>query len=262
MLIRPGRVGAISRTRRGPLYDPYYEQLLVAMGTAPPADVRGYQNELIIGLRTDQVWSLLDGLRIWATDTADNQLYNWLNPTANKATLVNSPTFTAYRGMNGDGVSSWANTNWAPSNGVNFQQDSNSLFAYVLTDVQGNAVFGTNTGGNLLLQPRNASNLFGYRVNQASSTTVANTDGSGFYAAERSGVNATQGYKDGAAIGSAGAVASTARSTQTMSVGRVNTTYSSAQVAASGVGAYLGPTKQLALRNRIRTYLQRVGAVA
>lgn len=262
MLIRPGRVGAIGRTRRGPLYDPFYEQLLVAMGTTPPADVRGYQNELIIALRIDEVWPLLDGVRIWAADTADNSCYNWVNPTAYKATFVNSPTFTAYRGVNGDGVSSWVNTNWAPSNGVNFQQDNNSLFAYSLTDTQGNAIFGTNGGGNLLLQPRNASNLFGYRVNQASSTTVANTNGSGAYAAERNGANATQGYKDGSAIGTAGAIASTARSTQTMGVGRVNNTFSSAQVAATVAGAYLGPTKQLALRNRIRTYLQRVGAVA
>ena len=262
MLIRAGRLGAIGRTRRGPLYDPFLEQLLVAMGTTPPADVRGYMNECIIALRVAEVWPLLDGLRMWWLDTADNACYDWVNPTAYKASFVNSPTFTAYRGVNGDGASSWVNHNWAPTNGVKFQQDNNSLFAYALTDAQGNAIFGTNTGGNLLLQPRNASNLFGYRVNQASSTTVANTNGSGFYAAERSGASATQGYKDGVALGSAGAVTSTARSSQTMGVGRVNNTYSSVQVGASGVAAYLGPTKQLALRNAIHTFGQRVGAVA
>lgn len=262
MLIRPGRIGAIGRTRRGPLYDPALEQLLVAMGTAPPLDVRGWMNDLITGLKVDAVWDELDTFRIHALDTSDNGCYNWVKPTANKATLVNSPTFTAYRGFNGDGSTSWVNTNWAPNQGVKFTLNSASVFAYALTNQQGNALFGTNTNATVLLQPRNASDLFGYRVNQASSTTTANTDGSGAYAAERDSASTTQGYKEGSAAGSAGAVASSSLNSNTLGIGRVNSTYNSAQVAATASGAYLGPTKQLAMRNRVRTFLQRVGAVA
>jgi hypothetical protein len=40
---------------------------------------------------------------------------NWKNPNANQSTLVNSPTFTANQGFNGNGTSSYINTNYNPS---------------------------------------------------------------------------------------------------------------------------------------------------
>lgn len=251
-------------TRSGPVYDPYLELLLAELGTRPPPDVRGYMNEFVIGLRTDDVWNDIDDLRVWWLDTLDNACYNWVNPTAFKASPVNSPTHVPYSGVQGDGLSSYVNLNWVPSNAVKGSLNNFGIAAYSLSAGQSaGAMFGTMTGASLLLQPRNTSDLYGHRVNHgAPSITTANADGSGFYAAERTGVNATQGYKEGSAAGSAGATTSTSLSAVTLAIGRVNGVFSSIRVGVTIVGAAPGPVKQLALRNRVRTFGQRVGAIA
>lgn len=66
---------------------------------------------------------------------------SFVNPASTIVTAVNSPTFTPGLGYQGDGTTSYLNTNFTPSTqAVKYTQSSASIFVYSLTNTIGNYV--------------------------------------------------------------------------------------------------------------------------
>lgn len=235
--------------------------LFGAMTTQPDAARKVLIEAMIAGLIADGVWPRLEAFWITAAHASQAGRLNWKTPSTFTLTENGTGTWTTDRGYAGNGTDGYLSSGLSPNACTLFTQNDGAVFAWSRTAAQSAvACFGTITGAGVLIQPRNASDVYGYRVNQGSSTTTANADGTGFYAATRTDASTTQGYKNGAAIGSAGSVASTSRSAQSLGIGRANSAYTTVQVAAAGIGASLDATQQANLYTRLNTYMTAIGA--
>lgn len=101
--------------------------------TAASGSVLGALDALIIQLKADGIWALLDVLYIMATNgDSDFACYNLKDPTQYNLTKVNSPLFTSLQGFKGDGVSAYLDTNFIlASNGINYTLNSASVGGYI-----------------------------------------------------------------------------------------------------------------------------------
>jgi hypothetical protein len=95
--------------------------------TLPSAGQQVKQNKLLVDLKDAGVWSKLDSFAVFATDGNSNfALIDWKR--LSQYTAVNSPTFTTNQGFNGNGSSSYLNTNYNPTvNAVKFLQNNASF---------------------------------------------------------------------------------------------------------------------------------------
>jgi hypothetical protein len=109
--------------------------------TLPSGSQQVKQNQLIVDLKNTGIWSKLDSFGVFATDAGSSfALIDWKRLSL--LTAVNSPTFTTNQGFNGNGTSSYINSNYNPfSNGVNFTQNNASLGVYLLSNPSGDFVY-------------------------------------------------------------------------------------------------------------------------
>jgi hypothetical protein len=121
--------------------DPDYQAVLdyaTLQGyTLPSAGQQALQNQLVVDLKAAGVWSKLDTFAVFATDGNSNfALIDWKRLI--QYTAVNSPTFTTNQGFNGNGSSSYINTNYnATTQGVNYSLNSASNGAYLFENSLG-----------------------------------------------------------------------------------------------------------------------------
>jgi len=113
--------------------------------TLPSASQQILQNQLVLDLKSGGIWSKLDSFAVFATDgDSDFALIDWIRLT--DMTAVNSPTFTTDSGFNGDGASSYIDTNFTIStDATNYTQNNASTFAYIDIDFSDtdNGIYGT-----------------------------------------------------------------------------------------------------------------------
>jgi len=120
-----------------PAFDADYQSVLdygTAQGyTLPSGGQQTLQNDLVVALKAAGVWSKLDTFSVWATDgDSDFALIDWKRVT--DYTAINSPTFTANVGFQGDGVSSYVDSNYnASTSGVNYVNNNYSFGWYMDT---------------------------------------------------------------------------------------------------------------------------------
>jgi hypothetical protein len=83
--------------------------------TLPSASQQIIQNNLVLSLKAGGIWNKLDTFANFATDGDVNfALIDWKRLT--QYTAVNSPTLTINEGFNGNGISSYVDTNFDLSN--------------------------------------------------------------------------------------------------------------------------------------------------
>jgi hypothetical protein len=240
---------------------------IFAAFTTPPTPARQtlIQNA-VASLMTAGVWDKLDALYMFAAADAQAAKVNWKNPGTYNASEVLAPTFTADQGFTGAStkyLDSGFNPTTAPT--PQFVQNSAAFFAWSLTDIDAaTAIFGpaTATGsGESMLFPRSAGTVNLY-INQGSNSTLANTDGSGFFTVVRraaSGASAIEVYRNTTSLGT-GSIASVAPANQSFAfLKRGAAAFWTGQVAAGGFGSQLSAGEQLAAYNTLRTYLTGVG---
>lgn len=234
---------------------------LFARMTTPPSDARRVLiNALIVGLQTDGLWNLLDALYLTAAANTQAGTLNWKS-SSYTLTESGTGTWTVDRGWAGDGISGRLSTGVAPASLTNLLQDSATAFVWSRTAAQSaNPCLGLSANQTFQLNPRSTGDSFNYRINQSTTTNAATADGSGLFSASRTGASATQSYRNGAALGAAGAIASAARSANAIVLGGNVATYATTQIAAAGFGAGLDATQNANLYTRLNTYLTAIGA--
>lgn len=97
---------------------------------------------LIVTLKTAGVWTVFDRLWLFAAQNSTQALTDLV--TRSVATAVNTPTFTADRGVTGNGSTSYINTNYDPTvNGVNFTQNAGHIAHYTNLAGAGGQIAGS-----------------------------------------------------------------------------------------------------------------------
>ena len=121
----------------GESFDADYQAILdkgAALGyTLPSASVQAKQNTLLASLKASGVWAKLDVFYVFAVDNNASAFatLNWKNPNANQSTLVSSPTFVNNGGFQGNGTSSYIDSNFNPATqGVQYTQNNASRYFF------------------------------------------------------------------------------------------------------------------------------------
>jgi len=154
-------------------FDADYQAVLnraVALGyTLPSVSQRIKQNTLVLDLKSGGIWNKLDVLYIFANDGGqDFGTLNWKAPTLNQATLINSPTFTSNQGFQGNGTSSYIDTNFnSVTQGVNYTQNNASRYLFMFL-ASGTAALDGKSAASINNMIRGSTSS--QRINQ--STTV------------------------------------------------------------------------------------------
>ena len=205
----------ISQQSSSVVYDTDYQAVLTqatSLGyTLPDASNRTTQNQMVVDLKAAGIWTKLDVFYPMLTNI-DFATLNWKAPTLFQLTLVNSPTYNTSTGFQGNGTTSYLSTNWAPNDGVQFTRNDAGMGGLNTNDLNSaSALFGSlgaSAAAGAYLQPRSTNSLFA-RLNQNTSTSVANAASNGRYHIKRTGATATNWYKNGSSL-ITGSVASTA----------------------------------------------------
>jgi hypothetical protein len=126
--------------------------------TLPSESQRIKQNQLLLDLKAGGIWNKLDTFVVFATDGSSNfALVDWKR--LSQYTAVSSPLFITNQGFQGDGLSSYLNTNFTPSiNGVNYTLDNASRLAWISGTSTNTQIDGSLTQNNNLMLKVNSNN--------------------------------------------------------------------------------------------------------
>lgn len=241
--------------------------VIARMSTPPDATRRTLINQLWADIVAAGIDAELDCLYIPAAANAQAAQLNWMQ-AAFDLTPINSPTFTADRGINGDGATSYYATGFNPADVPTSQytRDDASMFVYVNSPGifsttqfelgQTRAFISTGyTNNNVRMQPNTTSfvsfNISGntgqgfYGFQRDSSTTVARVFNTTF---DPITLNATNIFNVPFLL------------CASMANGSVPSSFSTRRIAAAGWGGSLDSTKYQALNTAIYNYLNAIGA--
>jgi hypothetical protein len=222
--------------------------------TLPSAGQQILQNQLIVDLKAGGIWNKLDTFAVFATDgDSDFALIDWIR--LSDYTAVNSPTFTTNQGFQGNGTSSFIDTNFNPSTqGVNFQNDNASRGSWVRVPISGQYVDGNANGNDLNFGFRIGNSPFNY-INQQSGSITPNAVYSTTSDLKSIHTNSTvvTTVIDGTTVTTHSRIASV-RPDFNQHILRNNSSYGSHQISAYFMGAYL-VAENTNFRNAINNYI-------
>ena len=244
-----------------PAAQTYFDQV-VTNGGSLTANEKTYINTFIGALGTD--FAEFDRLWIHGLSNSVAARTSLVNPTSTMITAVNSPTFTANQGYNGNGTNSYLNTNYNPTTqGVKFTRNSASLGFYCLTNSDIAAIdMGHYNTCFTQIRTRQGNEFYG-NVNDlaGSSSRFPNLDSRSLHVALRPNNTLVNGYKLGLLISSAGITSVPLNNNNIFILAR-NTigtadTFSSRKLSASFTGS--GIINQLNLYNAVQALGTSIG---
>lgn len=233
---------------------------------------------LICGLVADGLFSRFDVLYIHATQTSTIALLNLVSTNFN-GTANGSPTFTTDRGFTGVDASTtvYIETGFAPTIngqccGGNYGQDTAHISSWSNTNATsgaaGGVILGASTGPirHAEIYPKyNDGNAY-FRINSNiadSGQSIANSNSTGHYIANRSASNATQAYRNGSSILTNSNVSTSTPGNNfaglaNRDLGNVGSG-GGYQICEQSIGSGLSSADALIFYNRLRTYMTTVG---
>lgn len=233
----------------------YTQPYLAEMEVQPDNDRINIIDQLIDSLVTADVWDKLTGLWLQASHTAQAARLNVVDPGVHSLTDTSEPTpvFTVDRGFVG-----------ALNTGLHIaSQDSGHIGIWPLINQQEvNAMIGNE---NSAIRPRGTSDECGGRINATSPTTsVTNTDGSGYWCQSRTGASAGSDrlYKHGALLATGTTTSVTTGTSTVWTNGRQSPSQASTnRFAITHMGFGLTADDVAALHAAFGVYLDAVGAI-
>lgn len=220
-------------------------------------------NDLIVGLKADGIWTKLDRLWLFAAENEPSALVDIVADSL--ATAVNSPTFTIDRGYNGDGATSYINSNYAPfTNGVNYQTTSAHYSIWDITAAGSPIQMGTrDTSDNYYCE---LNGPFAARINEGAANIDVSGPGTtaGWWNVNASGAAAEEVYRNGGPVNT-GANALTGIPNQSFIICALHQwtgaiiSFTTDQFAAASMGGSLSGADATNFYDRMRTYMTAVG---
>jgi hypothetical protein len=253
-------------------YDSATAAWIAAVGTGNVNTAhKGYVDTLIVGLKTDGVWTKLDRLWLLAAQNTTCALVDIVALAT--GTAVNSPTFTADRGYTGNGANMYIDTNFNPTSGTpKYSQNSACFFAWNNTagaDVGCilGSVTSSITNGTLLIKHTDTNQYSSICANPIDALYGAYTfafnsaSGTGLWLLNRSSSSAATADFNGADQSAPinGTSAAFASDKFAVLLGYAGAGYSSQQCSCAGWGSSLTSGERAAVYSRLRTYMTSVG---
>jgi hypothetical protein len=218
---------------------------------------------LICGLVADGVWSKLDVFYLWAQQNITDAPLNLVSTSYNGINGFVAGDFVAYTGFNMNGTGKYVDSGLDPTVlPVKYTQNNASygVWAYSLSTTDGCAA-GRAPSNDTAIYPKFTDGSFYGRLNNTSAGVPSTVVGGGMLVADRPDAANVWPYQNGV---SAGAIPA---ASVTMPAGKIwfgfcNSSASGAnQVLSEGhIGASLGAAGNLALYNRVKTYMASVPA--
>lgn len=237
-------------------------------GYTATSDEQAAISTFINGLKTDNIWTTIDGLYITAGlgatsgEAAIAGKVNW-KQNAFPLTASGTVTWMPDQYAKSNAVDSLLDTGYnASSGGGNYVQNSATLWVLIRDNIQdASNLFGN---GAAFVRPRNVSNAAAHRINDVTSGSKSSiTDASGLWATVRSGVNTRALYRNEvdlvASVNTATSTAPTASNLR-MFLAASSGAPAANQVSAFGLGGALTSTQLGNLRTRLNTLRSALGA--
>lgn len=163
--------------------------LFAAMSPEPDEARSNLIIDLGQGLFDAGIWVKLDSFWAIANFSEQSAQLNWIDPANNVLAPQASPDFTIDEGYQGNGSSSYVNTNYTPGGGQ-YQQNSASIFGWAFGSVpeSGTADFLNITGGgrSAVIRMFGAPSTSGsFGVNSLGSTGATYSPPEGLFTARR-----------------------------------------------------------------------------
>ena len=246
-----------------------------AMAVQPDTTRKGLIDTCIAGLDSDGVLAKLQALWLIGSHDAQAARINAKTPGTFNLTAVSAPTFTADRGYETNGSTSYLDTNYVPSTSA--AQNDHALGIWINqtnNDTGGNgisamgATISASFGSQII--PRSTAGLLRGRVSTTgivdhTGTTVADKKGLTIF--DRSASALVTSSRNGDAVTGTSTVASDGLSTFSYFLFGINNSGTFAnnlgatgRASAAFVSTNLGATHRTALYNRLNTFLTAIGA--
>jgi hypothetical protein len=231
-----------------------------------PLETAAYVN-LINGLVSDGLWSLLDVLYIFATNTQTTALLNLVS-TSYAGTAHGTVNFTADQGYTGDGSTFYIDTGWKSTNGPNFVQNSAAFGCYILiTGGATEVAMGQSVSWyDVLFYPQQTLGNLGASITSTSPGALAAVNASdvGQWSVLRTGASSSAVYKNGSATPFAtSADGSKAPSANNLFIFALNngspSNFYGGQIAAAWTGGGMTQANTLAVQSHINDYMGALG---
>ena len=251
--------------------DPYcaaFRAVYDSWTTKPSEAVATAMDTMVRALVDGGVWAKLDCFELFAAHTNDagESLKDWVNLSRTVAASSTPPTFTAYQGFLGVPASStFINTGFIPSNGVQFAQNNNSIGIYNRTARAAGTSYNhgcyNNTGTKgVTLQPRSGAGNFIAYNNSATGGSQATTTSQGFLIARRDSSSSMDLWMSGVEVGADKAINTNARPTVAFYVNALNTdgtagSFAIDEIACFFAGAYLTNAEIATITNAVEAYM-------
>ena len=195
-----------------------------------------------------------DGFYVLAQQNEADALLNLCG--TNYSMTHGAAIFVAYQGFHGftTGLDTQFNPQMATT--PNYALNSASFGAWVYAELNdGNAIIGQSVGQTDILD--NYGGAFYSRINRDGGSTTAPA-AAGLYVGDRISSSSVSLYYNGVGLSTVSASALAVLSVD-FTVGAVGTYITTETLSEAHIGASLGPTLELALYNRLRTYMTAVG---
>lgn len=219
-------------------------------------------DDLVAAVKAAGVWDKCETFHMLAAASSQAALLNWKG-TAFTASAVGTPAFTIDRGYLGSGTTSYLATGYNPTaDGGQVSQNSAHLAAWSRTSTAAAAVdgdTGARAADGFTIGLRTSSGTAVIRLNDVTTGSAANADGSGLFVGNRVSSTHTQLFRNGAQLGSDFAAASAGLVNADLRIGGV-TTAIDRQWAFQSAGAGLTAQQVSDLHNAVAAYMTAVGA--
>lgn len=212
---------------------------------APNASQQTLQNTLVEDLKTAGIWSKLDVFYVFATNgDSDYATLNWKSPSSFQATKVNSPTFTENQGFQGDGLSSYLDTNFNPTThstvSSQYSIGAGGYYFQKPTSTYDNIIGADNGSNDLLVAAKFNQDYPYFRVNDAGAFRPIFASTVGFYGISRSANNRMDAiFPDGSTDSSSNSVAAGFINSNLTILKWSGTVYSNAEISVVYYGGDL-----------------------
>lgn len=237
-------------------FDSSYQAILnyaTSLGyTLPSLAQQVKQNKLVADLKNAGIWNKLDTFAVFATDGSSNfALIDWKRLSL--YTNVNSCAFTANAGFQGNGTSSYIDTNFNPAtNGVNYTLNNASRFLW-------NKIISASSrymDGNIIANTNGiySNNSTNHRINQGTTNLSASVtlNTIGFISINRTSSTNVELFDDTTQYSRT--ANSSSINSNNQFIFRGGTLYANSQTSFYGMGASL-ISENTSLYNALNTYL-------
>lgn len=237
----------------------YFDAIVTNGGSDPNTTRKNLINDLVLGLKSDSIWSKITALYLFAAHDSVAARVNLKDPS-NVAAAVNSPTFTTDRGYTGDAVAAHVDTNLTAST---IDRTNATIFAIcnTLSTTSLSPVVGWNANTAELRLDSNTLSSNRARIGATNSTAPTTNPLSDHFVAGRRTGTAQDIIVETSVEGASTATDSSAGATNPIYFLRVGPTHGNSEISIGGWGVYLTDTEAANLRTRLRTYCTGVGVI-